>query len=53
FSKLDTALRARFRAFVFEEVRKRALPALLATHDYADAKAAGGRVIVLEPPSIP
>lgn len=52
FSKLDAALRARFRAFVFEELRRRALPALLATHDHADASAAGGRVIVLEPPSL-
>jgi putative thiamine transport system ATP-binding protein len=49
FSKLDTALRARFRTFVFEELRRRGLPALLATHDHADAKAAGGRVIALEP----
>ena len=49
FTKLDTALRARFRAFVFEELRKRGLPALLATHDHADAKAAGGKVIALEP----
>jgi putative thiamine transport system ATP-binding protein len=52
FSKLDMALRARFRAFVFDELRKRNLPALLATHDHADAKAAGGRVIVLEPPNV-
>lgn len=51
FSKLDTALRTRFRSFVFEELRKRGLPALLATHDHADAKAAGGRVILLETPS--
>ncbi|MBV9569110.1 MAG: ATP-binding cassette domain-containing protein [Hyphomicrobiales bacterium] len=50
FSKLDTALRSRFRAFVFDELHKRALPALLATHDHADAKAAGGRVIELEAP---
>ncbi len=51
FSKLDTALRARFRAFVFGEVRQRRLPALLATHDHADAQAAGGRVIELGPTS--
>lgn len=50
FSKLDAALRSRFRAFVFDELHKRALPAILATHDHADAMAAGGKVIVLEPP---
>ncbi len=49
FSKLDMALRERFRAFVFGELRKRNLPALLATHDHADTKAAGGKVIALEP----
>jgi putative thiamine transport system ATP-binding protein len=47
FSKLDTALRARFRAFVFEELSRRRLPALLATHDHADAQAAGGRLVEL------
>ncbi|MFI5015581.1 MAG: ATP-binding cassette domain-containing protein [Hyphomicrobiales bacterium] len=47
FAKLDTALRARFRSFVFDEARKRGLPALLATHDHADAEAAGGRVVAL------
>jgi putative thiamine transport system ATP-binding protein len=47
FAKLDLALRARFRAFVFDELRRRRLPALLATHDHADAQAAGGRIIVL------
>ena len=50
FSKLDMALRSRFRAFVFHELRSRALPALLATHDHEDAKAAGGKVIELESP---
>ena len=49
FSKLDTALRARFRDFVFAELRRRGLPALLATHDHADANATGGKVIALEP----
>ena len=47
FSKLDTELRARFRAFVFEELHQRSLPALLATHDQADAEAAGGQVVTL------
>jgi putative thiamine transport system ATP-binding protein len=48
FTKLDTALRARFRAFVFDELRRRGLPALLATHDHADAQAAGGKVVALD-----
>ncbi|MBP5858927.1 ATP-binding cassette domain-containing protein [Marivibrio halodurans] len=48
FSKLDTALRGRFRAFVFEHARARALPTLLVTHDPSDAEAAGGPVIDLE-----
>jgi putative thiamine transport system ATP-binding protein len=47
FSKLDTELRSRFRSFVFEELRRRRLPALLATHDRADAEAAGGQVVDL------
>jgi putative thiamine transport system ATP-binding protein len=47
FTKLDIELRARFRAFVFDEIRKRRLPALLATHDPADAEAAGGQVVRL------
>lgn len=36
FSKLDTALRARMRKFVFELVGQRKLPVLLVTHDDAD-----------------
>ena len=36
FSKLDTALRARMRKFVFELVGHRNLPVLLVTHDDAD-----------------
>ena len=38
FSALDPELRADMRAFVFTEIRARALPALLVTHDRADAK---------------
>lgn len=45
FSKLDPALRAKFRQTVFDHVRRRALPTLLVTHDPADAEAAGGRVV--------
>jgi putative thiamine transport system ATP-binding protein len=48
FGKLDTALREDFRAFVFAHVRERQLPALLVTHDPADAEAAGGIVIRLD-----
>jgi putative thiamine transport system ATP-binding protein len=47
FSKLDTALRADFRRFVFEHARSRGLPVLLVSHDEADATAAGGAVIEL------
>jgi len=47
FGKLDAALREEFRHFVFDHIRARALPALLVTHDRADADAAGGRVLRL------
>jgi putative thiamine transport system ATP-binding protein len=50
FSKLDAALRQRFRAYVFEHARAAGLPTLLVTHDPADARAAGGRIIDLENP---
>ena len=36
FSKLDAALRDQFRAFVFEHIRARQIPAVLVTHDAAD-----------------
>jgi putative thiamine transport system ATP-binding protein len=36
FSKLDTALRDQFRAFVFEHIRAQNIPAVLVTHDAAD-----------------
>ncbi len=45
FSRLDAALRARIRGFVFAQVRARGLPALMVTHDAADAEAAGGPVV--------
>jgi putative thiamine transport system ATP-binding protein len=48
FSKLDMALRSRFRSFVFAHARARALPALQVTHDRADAVSAGGRILELE-----
>ena len=36
FSRLDAALRARMREFVFATVRTRQIPVLLVTHDEAD-----------------
>lgn len=36
FSRLDAGLRAQFRAWVFDQVRQRQLPAILVTHDRAD-----------------
>ncbi len=47
FSRLDAALRDRFRGFVFDHVRALGLPTLLVTHDPADAAAAAGAVIDL------
>lgn len=48
FGKLDAALRAEFRRFVFDHARDRRLPTLLVTHDADDAAATAGRVLVLE-----
>lgn len=48
FSRLDTALRGQFRQFVFEHIRQRGIPALLVTHDRADA-ADAARVVQLSP----
>jgi len=48
FGKLDTALREEFRRFVFGLIAARRLPALLVTHDGADAEAAGGRILRLD-----
>ena len=36
FSKLDKSLRQNFRDWVFTEIKKRKLPALMVTHDIAD-----------------
>ena len=47
FGKLDVALRADVRAFVFEHAAGRNLPVLLVTHDATDAEAAGGRILTL------
>lgn len=48
FSKLDATRRAEMRAFTFEHIGERAIPALMVTHDPADAKAAHGPVIDLK-----
>ena len=45
FSKLDANLKDDIRTLVFTRLKARGLPGLLVTHDEADAKAAGGRVI--------
>ncbi len=47
FNKLDAALRAEFRRFVFEHARAAGLPVLLVTHDAADAEAAQGPLLEL------
>ena len=47
FNKLDAALRHDIRRFVLDHAARRGLPMLLVTHDEADARAAGGRVIEL------
>ena len=47
FGKLDADLRDRMRTLVLERVRAAGLPALLVTHDAADAEAAGGPVVRL------
>jgi putative thiamine transport system ATP-binding protein len=47
FAKLDLPLRQSIREVVFAAIRARGLPALLVTHDPADAAAAGGAVVEL------
>jgi putative thiamine transport system ATP-binding protein len=44
FGKLDRDLRATIRAFTFDHIRARAIPALMVTHDPEDVPA-GGRVL--------
>ncbi len=48
FSKLDAALRDRFRAFVLDHAQQRSVPLLLVTHDPADAEAMGSDTTILE-----
>ena len=47
FSRLDTALRERFRSFVFERLRSMNIPAVLVTHDAQDLPS--GTQLVLWP----
>jgi putative thiamine transport system ATP-binding protein len=49
FSKLDAALRERFKEFVFSHVRARNIPVLMVTHDRADVADAN---LVIELPSV-
>ncbi len=48
FSKLDLPLRRSFRRFVFAKIAELCVPTLLVTHDPADARAAGGRLLAME-----
>ncbi len=52
FSKLDAALRHRFRDFVFDHARCQGLPTLLVTHDPDDARAASGEIVEIEQPPV-
>ncbi len=52
FSKLDATLRDDLRAFTFAHIRSRGIPALMVTHDPADAEAAAGPVMDLTQPEI-
>ena len=47
FSKLDTVLREHIRKWTFAQLRERNIPALLVTHDEADAVSAGGQIVEL------
>ena len=47
FSRLDTALREEIRNHTFARVRAANIPAILVTHDHADAEAAGGAVVTI------
>ncbi|PWI33332.1 ABC transporter ATP-binding protein [Vibrio albus] len=41
FNKLDKSLRTEFRHFVFEQIRKRQIPAIMVTHDSDDVPEKG------------
>ncbi len=49
FARLDAALRAEIRGFTFAHIRQRGIPALMVTHDAADAEATQGPVVDLRP----
>lgn len=48
FSKLDSGLRAEMQEFTFSHIRSSGIPALMVTHDAADARAAGGPIVKLK-----
>jgi len=50
FASLDPETRAVTRTMVFEELRRRRLPALMVTHDRQDVDFAGGPVVALGAP---
>lgn len=52
FSKLDAALRDDLRAFTFDHIKSRGIPALMVTHDPADAEMACGPRLDLTRPEI-
>lgn len=47
FSKLDANLRSEMRSFAFAHIRERDIPALVVTHDPADAEVANGPKFLL------
>jgi putative thiamine transport system ATP-binding protein len=49
FSKLDLDLRHTMREFLFDQARLRLIPVLLATHEPAEAHAANGPLVILQP----
>jgi putative thiamine transport system ATP-binding protein len=49
FSKLDLDLRNTMREFLFDQARLRLIPVLLATHEPAEAHAANGQLVSLQP----
>lgn len=50
FSRLDMALRQRFRHFVFERLREQQVPAVLVTHDAHDVPPGATLIRLEEPP---
>lgn len=52
FSRLDATLRAQFRSFVFQQIKRLRIPVLLVTHDLDDVPP-GGRVVAIDNGSDP